>query len=109
MATVTAIRPPGRYGALLSEYTSVRGFQEKPPENGASINGCFFVLNIETIGLIDDDQTIWESGPLNNLATSGKLEAFYHEGFWHAMDTLRDKNHLEKLWLGQKVPWKCWV
>ena len=107
MATVTAIRPPGRYGALLSEGTSVRVFQEKPSGNGASINGGFFVLNIETIDLIDDDQTIWESGLFNNLATSGQLEAFHHEGFWHAMNTLCDKNHLEELWSGQKAPWKC--
>ena len=108
LATITAIRPPGRYGVLQIEGTSVRGFQEKPPGDGASINGGFFVLNKETLDLIDDDQTIWESGPLNNLAISGQLEAFQHEGFWHAMDTLRDKNHLEKLWSGQKAPWKCW-
>jgi glucose-1-phosphate cytidylyltransferase len=87
----------------------VRGFQEKPPENGASINGCFLVINIDTIDLIDDDQTIWKSGPLNNLATSGQLEAFHHESFWHAMDTLRDKNHLEELWSGQKATYMCWV
>jgi glucose-1-phosphate cytidylyltransferase len=85
------------------------GFQEKPPGNGASINGCFLVINIDTIDLIDDDQTIWESGPLNNLATSGQLEAFHHESFWHAMDTLRDKNHLEELWSGQKATYMCWV
>ena len=85
------------------------GFQEKPPGNGASINGCFLVINIDTIDLIDDDQTSWESGPLNNLATSGQLEAFHHESFWHAMDTLRDKNHLEELWSGQKATYMCWV
>ena len=108
LATVTAISPPGRYGSLLTEGTSVKGFQEKPPGDGASINGGFFVLNLQTIDLIDDDQTVWESGPLTYLATSGQLEAFKHEGFWHAMDTLRDKNQLEELWVKQKAPWKIW-
>ena len=109
MATVTAVQPPGRYGALVSEGTSVRGFQEKPPGDGASINGGFFVLNREVIDLIDDDQTTWEVDPLNKLAASGQLEAFQHDGFWQAMDTLRDKNHLEELWSKQKAPWKWWV
>mgnify|MGYP001158500164 FL=1 len=109
LATITAIKPPGRYGAILSDGNSVTGFQEKPPGDGASINGGFFVLDTKAIDLIDDDKTIWESGPLNELAKSGQLEAFKHHGFWQAMDTLRDKNHLEELWSGQKAPWKCWV
>ena len=109
LATVTAITPPGRYGAILSEGSSVTGFQEKPPGDGALINGGFFVLDLKTIDLIDGDQTIWEAGPINKLATSGQLEAFRHTGFWQAMDTLRDKNHLEELWLKQKAPWKCWT
>ena len=108
LATVTAISPPGRYGAIMSEGTSVTGFQEKPPGDGASINGGFFVLNSKIMDLIDDDQTVWENGPLNKLAASGQLEAFKHHGFWHAMDTLRDKNHLEELWAKQRAPWKCW-
>ena len=108
MATVTAITPPGRYGTLLSEGASVTGFQEKPPGDGASINGGFFVLNSEVIELIDDDQTVWEAGPLPKLAKNGELKAYHHKGFWNAMDTLRDKNHLEELWSGQKAPWKCW-
>ena len=96
LATLTAISPPGRFGAILSEGTSVRAFQEKPPGDGASINGGFFVLDAKTIDLIDDDQTSWESGPLNHLAKIGQLEAFKHLGFWHAMDTLRDKNYLRQ-------------
>ena len=108
MATVTAISPPGRYGAILSEGTSVKGFQEKPPGDGALINGGFFVLNTETIELIDDDQTYWEAGPLPKLAENGELEAYHHKGFWQAMDTLRDKNYLEDLWRRQQAPWKCW-
>ena len=108
LATVTAIRQAGRYGAILSEGTSVIGFQEKPPGDGASINGGFFVLNSKTIDLIEDDQTIWEKGPLGKLAASRQLEAFEHNGFWYAMDTLRDKTHLETLWAQHKAPWKCW-
>ena len=108
LATLTAIKPPGRFGAIVSEGTSVTGFQEKPAGDGGSINGGFFVLDAKTIDLIDDDQTSWESGPLSHLATIGQLEAFEHLGFWHAMDTLRDKNYLEELWAKQKAPWKCW-
>ena len=85
------------------------GFQEKPPGDGAAINGGFFVLDSKVLDLIDDDQTIWEAGPINKLATSGQLEAFRHNGFWQAMDTLRDKNYLEELWAGQDAPWKCWA
>lgn len=108
LATVTAISPPGRYGALVCNGTSVTGFKEKPRGDGASINGGFFVLNRETIDLISDDQSSWEAGPLNELAATGQLQAFQHNGFWHAMDTLRDKNHLEDLWNKSKAPWKCW-
>ena len=109
LATITSITPPGRYGAILSEGNSVTGFQEKPPGDGAAINGGFFVLNSKIFDLVDDDQTIWEDGPLNKLAANGQLEAFKHQGFWHAMDTLRDKNYLEELWAGQEAPWKCWA
>jgi glucose-1-phosphate cytidylyltransferase len=108
LATVTAVQPPGRYGALLREGNTVRGFQEKPPGDGAWINGGFFVLNPEVIGLIDGDRISWEGEPLQALASSGELQAFEHAGFWQPMDTLRDKNHLEELWSSGKAPWKLW-
>jgi glucose-1-phosphate cytidylyltransferase len=109
MATVTAVNPPGRYGALIREETSVRGFQEKPPGDGGSINGGFFVLNTKVIDLIDGDQTAWEADPLKTLCENNELKAFLHDGFWHAMDTLRDRNHLEALWCEKTAPWKCWI
>lgn len=108
LATVTAVRPTGRYGVIQSEGTSVESFVEKPPGDGVSVNGGFFVLNKEVLDLIDDDETIWEAGPLNTLARMGQMEAFHHNGFWYAMDTLRDKQHLESLWTNGKAPWKCW-
>jgi glucose-1-phosphate cytidylyltransferase len=108
LATITAVRPPGRYGAILSDGTSVLGFQEKPPGDGAWINGGFFVLDSQTLDYIDGDDTSWEVGPLNKLAEIGQLEAFHHNGFWHAMDTLRDKNYLDSLWVARNAPWHCW-
>lgn len=108
LATVTAVQPPGRYGALLREGNSVQGFQEKPPGDGAWINGGFFVLNPKVIDLIDGDQSSWEGGPLEAIARNGQLESFEHRGFWQPMDTLRDKNHLEELWSAGKAPWKTW-
>jgi glucose-1-phosphate cytidylyltransferase len=108
LATVTAVQPPGRYGALLREGDSVAGFREKPPGDGSWINGGFFVLSPKVFDLIDGDQTVWESGPLESLASQGQLGAFEHRGFWQPMDTLRDKNHLEELWSTGKAPWKCW-
>jgi glucose-1-phosphate cytidylyltransferase len=107
-ATVTAVQPPGRYGAILSEGTSVRGFQEKPPGDGAWINGGFFVLNPHVIDLIKGDDSSWEGEALETLATNSQLEAFEHRGFWQPMDTLRDKTHLENLWSSGNAPWKCW-
>ena len=107
-ATVTAIQPPGRYGALNMSGNSVTSFQEKPAGDGAWINGGFFVLEPSVIDLIDGDQTSWEAAPLMQLASEGKLEAFRHSGFWQAMDTLRDKNHLEELWHAGTPPWKLW-
>lgn len=106
-ATVTAIQPPGRYGALNIKDTIVNNFQEKPAGDGAWINGGFFVLDPEVLDLIEDDQTSWESEPLNNLANNGHLAAYEHTGFWQAMDTLRDKNLLEELWK-TNPPWKIW-
>ena len=107
-ATVTAVKPPGRYGALLTNGTAVRGFQEKPRGDGAWINGGFFVLNPCVIDLIDGDSSSWEGEPLETLAATNQLEAFEHRGFWQPMDTLRDKTHLENLWRSGNAPWKCW-
>jgi glucose-1-phosphate cytidylyltransferase len=108
-ATVTAIRPPGRYGAINIEGSSVSSFQEKPAGDGAWINGGFFVLDPSVLDLIEGDQTSWESTPLAQLAAQGELQAYQHEGFWQAMDTLRDKTILEDLWAKGKSPWKVWA
>ena len=107
-ATVTATVPPGRFGALEIHQGRVRSFKEKPRGDGSKINGGFFVLSPSVIDYIDDDQTIWEAGPLERLAGEGQLAAYEHEGFWQPMDTLRDKNHLEELWASGKAPWKKW-
>jgi len=109
LATVTAVQPPGRYGALLREGGAVCGFQEKPPGDGAWINGGFFVLNPKVIDFIDGDSSSWEGRPLEILAAKGELQAFEHEGFWQPMDTLRDKTHLDRLWSSGKAPWKSWA
>ena len=108
LATVLAVQPPGRYGALQMQGSSVHGFAEKPRGDGGLINGGFFVLSPKCIELIDGDQTSWEAAPLTTLAASGQLQAFEHTGFWQAMDTLRDKTHLEELWHSRKAPWKVW-
>jgi glucose-1-phosphate cytidylyltransferase len=107
-ATVTAVQPPGRYGALLREGSGVQGFREKPPGDGAWINGGFFVLSPAVIPYIEGDNSSWEAGALEKLAAEGQLEAFEHDGFWQPMDTLREKNHLEHLWSIGKAPWKSW-
>lgn len=107
-ATVTAIQPPGRYGALMIENGSVHHFQEKPAGDGAWINGGFFVLEPSVIGEIGGDETVWEQAPLQQLAARGQLTSYQHHGFWQAMDTLREKNHLEELWATGKAPWKSW-
>ncbi|MPQ71318.1 MULTISPECIES: glucose-1-phosphate cytidylyltransferase [unclassified Pseudomonas] len=109
LATVTAIQPPGRYGALDIEGSQVSSFQEKPAGDGAWINGGYFVLDPSVIDYIADDQTSWEAEPLMRLATEGNLMAYQHRGFWQAMDTLRDKNHLEDLWSKGNPPWKHWT
>jgi glucose-1-phosphate cytidylyltransferase len=108
LATVTAVQPPGRYGALEMEGSAVSGFTEKPRGDGGLINGGFFILSPKCIDLIAGDKTSWESGPLNILAEQGELMAFEHKGFWQPMDTLRDKNLLEDLWNSGKAPWKSW-
>lgn len=107
-ATVTAVQPPGRYGALNMDGEAVRGFIEKPKGDGGWINGGFFVLSPKCLDYIMGDTTSWEAGPLVRLATDGELMAFEHAGFWQPMDTLRDKNHLEELWLSGNAPWKIW-
>lgn len=107
-ATVTAVQPPGRYGALNMDGTTVRGFIEKPQGDGGWINGGFFVLSPSCLDIVADDATSWEGQPLSHLAAQGELVAFEHRGFWQPMDTLRDKNHLEELWQGGKAPWKVW-
>ena len=107
-STVTAVQPPGRYGALKMDGESVRGFIEKPLGDGGWINGGFFVLSPDCLDLIAGDHTSWEGASLAKLAAQGELMAYKHKGFWQPMDTLRDKNHLEELWQNNKAPWKSW-
>jgi glucose-1-phosphate cytidylyltransferase len=108
LASMTAVQPPGRFGALKIEGTSVTSFQEKPFGDGSWVNGGFFVLNPKVLSLIEGDQTTWEREPLEHLAKQGEMQAFFHQGFWQPMDTLRDKNFLEDLWAKGKAPWKVW-
>lgn len=107
-ATVTAIQPPGRFGALAIDGETVYGFQEKPAGDGAWINGGFFVLEPAALDGIEGDATIWEDAPLQGLARDGQLMTWRHAGFWQAMDTLRDKNQLNALWAAGTAPWKLW-
>ncbi len=107
-ATISAVTPPGRFGALRVNDDHVQAFEEKPAGDGGMINGGFFVLNPEVIDLIDGDHTVWEKYPLETLASQGRLVAWSHQGFWQPMDTLRDKNHLEELWRTGRAPWKIW-
>jgi glucose-1-phosphate cytidylyltransferase len=106
-ATITAVAPPGRFGALEFEGELVRSFREKPAGDGGLINGGFFVLEPSVLDLIEGPETVWEQGPLEQLATTGELSGYRHRGFWQPMDTLRDKLHLEDLWQSG-APWKCW-
>jgi glucose-1-phosphate cytidylyltransferase len=108
LATVTAVQPPGRYGSLQLDTTAVRGFLEKPQGDGGWVNGGFFVLSPKVIDYITGDETSWESGPIDTLASEGQMSAFHHKGFWQPMDTLRDKNMLEELWASGSAPWKVW-
>jgi glucose-1-phosphate cytidylyltransferase len=107
-ATLTAVYPPGRFGALDITNNKVTTFKEKPKGDGGMINGGFFVLSPDVLSLIHDDSTIWEQGPLETLAKEGQVVAYEHSGFWQPMDTLRDKNYLEELWASNKAPWKIW-
>ena len=109
MVTVTAVRPPGRYGALgITNESMVHSFYEKPEGKNSWINGGFFILEPEALNYITGDNCSWEEDCLPNILKDGNLNAFKHEGFWHPMDTLRDKNNLEKMWNNQKAPWKLW-
>ena len=108
LATVTAVQPPARYGALDMDADMVRGFLEKPRGEGGYVNGGFFVLSPKVIDLIEGDATSWEGRPMEQLAASGQLAAFKHDGFWQPMDTLREKILLEKHWENNSAPWKVW-
>jgi glucose-1-phosphate cytidylyltransferase len=108
LATVTSVRPPGRFGALDVKNGKITAFQEKPQGDGAFINGGYFVLSPRVISYIMDTSTIWEREPLERLASEGQLAGYQHNGFWQPMDTLRDKVQLEELWGAGKAPWKVW-
>ena len=108
LATVTAVQPPGRYGALNRDNDLVTGFVEKPKGDGGWINGGFFVLSPKSIDYIDSDDTAWEQKPLKDIALKGELMAYEHKDFWQPMDTLREKYLLEELWESGKAPWKNW-
>lgn len=108
LATVTAVQPAGRFGALRLDGQNVTGFEEKPHGDGGWINGGFFVLSPKVINYIDGDATVWEKDPLEYLAANNNLSAYLHKGFWQPMDTLRDKNYLEELWTNGRAPWKKW-
>ncbi len=108
LATVTAVQPPGRYGAIERSGDQVTGFVEKPRGDGGLINGGFFVLSPKCIALIEGDETSWEDAPLVALAAQGEMRAYEHTGFWQPMDTLRDKLQLETLWDTGRAPWKIW-
>jgi glucose-1-phosphate cytidylyltransferase len=108
LATVTAVQPAARFGALVMAGDRVSSFEEKPPGDGNLINGGYFVLSPKVIDLIGGDATLWEREPMEILARDGNLMAFRHHGFWQPMDTLRDRQTLEELWRGEKPPWKVW-
>jgi glucose-1-phosphate cytidylyltransferase len=110
LATLTAVQPPGRFGAIAlgQEQTKITSFHEKPGGDGAWINGGYFVLEPEVIDYIAEDSTVWEQEPLQKLAHNEQLSAFKHDGFWQPMDTLKDKNKLEELWQSGEAPWKAW-
>ena len=108
LATLTAVQPPGRFGALDLEQQRITGFQEKPAGEGGRINGGFFVLSPRVLDYIEGDRTVWEREPLEQLAANNELSAYLHNGFWHPMDTLRDRTSLEELWAADRSPWKVW-
>jgi glucose-1-phosphate cytidylyltransferase len=107
-ATITAVQPGGRFGALTIADDQVRGFQEKPVDDGGWVNGGFFVLSPRAVDYVAGDETAWEDEPLRRLAADGELRAYRHGGFWYAMDTVRDRNHLQRLWAAGDAPWNIW-
>lgn len=109
LATLTATRPPGRFGALRIAGNKALDFEEKPVGDRAWVNGGFFVCSPKVLDYIEGDQTIWEREPLNRLTSEGQLSTYLHEGFWQPVDTLRDKMSLQELWDGDKAPWKVWA
>jgi glucose-1-phosphate cytidylyltransferase len=109
LATVTAVRPPSRFGALQIENNAVRQFSEKPQTREGWINGGFFVFEPEVFSYLEDDKTILERDPMEQLAADGQIYAYQHEGFWQPMDTLREKRLLESLWQDNTAPWKVWT
>ena len=109
VATVTAVQPAGRFGAMALDGDEVKEFREKPAGDGGWINGGFFVLSPKVRDFLGGDQTVWEQEPLRSLAAEGELAAFKHRGFWQPMDTLRDRNQLEALWSSGRAPWKAWT
>jgi glucose-1-phosphate cytidylyltransferase len=108
LATMTTVQPPGRFGAVRFDQQKVVSFDEKPQGDGAWINGGYFVLSPGVFDYLDGDATVWEREPLERLAADGKLSAYLHRGFWHPMDTLRDKTLLEEYWNSGRAPWKVW-
>lgn len=108
LATVTAVLPPSKYGILVFKESVISAFEEKPEGNGGWINGGFFVLSPKVVDYIDGDETMWEHAPMKQLVREGQFSAFQHRGFWHPMDTLRDKRRLEEMWNSGKAPWKVW-
>lgn len=108
LATLTAVQPPGRFGAIKTDKNKIVGFQEKPEGDGGWVNGGFFILSPKVIDYIADETTVWEASPMENLAENGELSAYFHHGFWQPMDTLREKKYLEDLWKSGKAPWRTW-
>ena len=108
LCTLTAVQPPGRFGALEMDGARIVAFQEKPQGDSSWVNGGFFICSPQVLSLIDGDSTIWERKPLETLARQNQLSAYLHNGFWQPMDTLRDKIYLEELWNSGRAPWKVW-
>ena len=108
LATMTAVQPPGRFGAIKVDKNRILGFQEKPEGDGGWVNGGFFILSPKVINYIEDESTVWEGSPMETLAEEGEISAYYHLGFWQPMDTLREKKYLEELWQSGKAPWRIW-
>jgi glucose-1-phosphate cytidylyltransferase len=109
LATVTSVQPPGRFGAIEYQNNQVVSFQEKPQGDGAYINGGYFVLSPKVLDYIDADSTVWEEGPMRTLAEEGQMSLYRHDSFWQPMDTLREKQLLQRLWAEGKAPWKVWA